>query len=247
RMLVVDADTRVRAWLTRRLRSVPYTVEDVGTGAEALDRIERHPPDLAILDLALPDIDDLVLLSRLREETQCPVIVLSVESAEEHKVQVLDGGADDYLIKPFGMGELLARVRVQLRHAAMLRGVERDSPALIDLGDLQIHLAQRRVLSQGTVVPLTPREWDLLRQLARNVDKVLTNRELLSGAWGSAFADDYASLRTYIKQLRKKLEPDPLQPRYILNEPGMGYRLRSLRETLPSAAGGRFFTHHGVG
>ncbi len=225
RVMIVDSDPVVRAFLAKRLRDEGHHgVVMAGTGAQAQDAAAWRLPDLVILDPALPDMDGLNLLARLRERTHAPVIVLSKRSDESYKVRVLDAGADDYVTKPFGTQELLARVRVHLRRAGLLAS-HMAGGAVVDLDELKVYVTERRVTRRGETVPLTRREWDLLRELAENADRVLSHRQLLLGAWGPAYADDECSLRTYIKQLRKKLEPDPTAPRYILNEPGMGYRL----------------------
>lgn len=223
RLIVVDDELQIRRALRAGLRANGFEVEIAGTGEAALDAIAMRPPDVVILDLGLPDMDGVEVIHQLREWSSVPVIVLSVRDAEPEKVRALDTGADDYLTKPFGMDELVARVRVALRHAS---GQHHDEPVLT-FGDLQIDVARRIVTRAGVELHLTPTEYDLLRELAGNADRVLTHQMLLSRVWGPASADATNYLRVYVNQLRHKIEPDPARPRYIVTEPGVGYRFRS--------------------
>jgi two-component system KDP operon response regulator KdpE len=223
-VLVADGDPMVRAFLSRRLGEEGYHVDQARTGEEALDIAGRRPPDIVVLDPDLPETDGLELLARLRGWTRVPVLILSQRGAEADKVRMLDVGADDYVTKPFGVAELLARVRVHIRRAEIL-STERAGRSVVDLGELKVYLTERRATLRDEHVALAPREWDLLRELAQNIGKVLSHKQLLVGAWGFGYARDECSLRTYVKQLRKKIEPDPKHPRYIMTQPGMGYRL----------------------
>lgn len=219
-VLVVDDDSRILRLVTMNLQSQGYRVTSAQDGSEALEQAALEPPDLVVLDLALPTMDGLQTLRQLREWSEVPVVVLSAYGEEPRKVQALDLGADDYVTKPFGMPELLARVRAALRRATTTGA---EGP-IIDLGPIQIDQARRKVLLEGREVRLTRTEFELLRCLASNAGKVLTHPELLR-VWGPEYGDALGSLRTFIKQLRKKLEPDPSHPRYLLTEPGVGYRM----------------------
>ena len=191
-------------------------------GSEALTAAGRHPPDLVLLDLGLPDLDGVEVIEGLRGWTQAPIIVLSGRADSTDKVEALDAGADDYVTKPFGMEELLARMRAALRRAAPAA----DEP-VVRLGDLVIDLAAKTVTADGDgTVRLTPTEWHLLEVLLRNPGKLLTQRQLLTDVWGPGYADASGNLRLYMAQLRRKLEPDPARPRWLLTEPGMGYRFQ---------------------
>jgi len=222
RVLVVDDEPpilrAVRAYLTRR----DFQVETAETGAQALDAYARRRPDLILLDLSLPDLDGCEVIRRVRDRGNTPIIVLSVRGAEQDKVAALDLGADDYLTKPFGVDELLARVRVALRHAARPSS---GSEAVFRTGALEVNLEQRRVKVAGEDVRLTPTEYDLLRTFIAYPNKVLTDRMLLQQVWGPEYGGESHYLHVYVARLRKKLEADPQRPRYLATEPGVGYRL----------------------
>lgn len=222
RVLVVDDEPQIRRALGTGLRANGFVVELAPDGDAALDAIALHPPEVVILDLGLPGIDGVEVLRRLREWSALPVIVLSVRGEERDKVAALDAGADDYLTKPFGMDELLARIRVALRHAA---GSQQREPVL-EFSELRIDVAGHVVTLAGEEVHLTPLEFDLLRELAINAGRVLTHQMLLSRVWGPASSESVNYLRVYVNQLRHKIEPDPARPRYITTEPGVGYRFR---------------------
>ena len=191
-------------------------------GLDALAAVVNHRPDLVILDLGLPELDGVEVTRRLREWTQIPIIVLSVRDQETDKIAALDAGADDYLTKPFGIGELLARMRVALRRASA-PGVE----PVFTIGDLTVDLGRRVVMAGGQVVQLTPTEYDLLRVLVTHAGKVLTHHHLMRQVWGGGYDEEVHILRVNISNLRRKIEPDPSRPLYIVTEPGVGYRLRA--------------------
>jgi two-component system KDP operon response regulator KdpE len=221
RVLVVDDELAIRRFLHTSLTAHGYTVFDATDGLEALSATTAHRPDLVILDLGLPDLDGVAVTKRLREWTQVPIIIVTVQEQESAKIAALDAGADDYVTKPFGMGELLARMRAALRRAA--------SPApepLFASGQLVVDLSRRLVRERGREVQLTPTEYDLLRALVVHAGKVLTHRQLLRQVWGVGYDQEAHLLRVNMSNLRRKLEPDPARPIYILTEPGVGYRLR---------------------
>ncbi len=221
-VLVVDDDLQVLRLVGAHMRTQGYRVVTARDGVEALERASLEPPDLVVLDLVLPKLDGIQTMMRLREWCQAPVVVLSAYGDEQRKVQALDLGADDYVTKPFGIAELLARVRAVMRRAAAARRA--NATAVIEVGPIRLDMARRQVLVNGREVHLTRTEYDLLRHLATNAGKVLTHRELLQ-VWGPEYGEELEILRTFIKQLRKKLEPDPSHPRYLLTVPGVGYRL----------------------
>jgi len=228
-VLVVDDEPQILRALRINLRVRQYDVHTAGSGSEALEVAARHPPDLVILDLGLPDLDGVDVIHGLRGWTEAPIIVLSGRADSTDKVEALDAGADDYVTKPFGMDELLARMRAVSRRA----GADGDTPQ-VRLGDLVVDLAAKRVVrsSAGAQnddkgngdVRLTPTEWHLLEVLLRNPGKLLSQQQLLAEVWGPGYADATGNLRLYMAQLRRKLEPDPARPRWLLTEPGMGYR-----------------------
>jgi two-component system KDP operon response regulator KdpE len=197
-------------------------VETAETGAEALDAYARRRPDLILLDLGLPDIDGTVVIQEVRARANTPIVVLSVRGAEGDKVTALDLGADDYLTKPFGVEELLARVRVALRHAV---GAAAGTTAVFKTGDLEVDIERRRVRVGEEEVHLTPTEYDLLKAFIIQPDKVLTDRMLLRAVWGPEYGSEAHYLHVYVARLRRKIEKDPQSPRYLLTEPGVGYRL----------------------
>jgi two-component system KDP operon response regulator KdpE len=221
RVLVVDDEPAIRRFLRTSLAAHRYTVFEAADGQDALAAVIAHRPDLVLLDLGLPDSDGFEITRRLREWTTTPIIVVTVQEQETAKIAALDAGADDYVTKPFGMGELLARMRVALRHAA--------SPAaepVFSAGQLTVDLGQRLVSVDGREVQLTPTEYDLLRTLVTHAGKVLTHRQLLRQVWGVGYETETHLLRVNMSNLRHKLEADPARPQYILTEPGVGYRLR---------------------
>jgi two-component system KDP operon response regulator KdpE len=223
-VLVIDDEPQIHRFLKPALASQGYQVFSAHNGHEALLQATSHRPDLVLLDLGLPDIDGLAVLARLREWSKAPVIVLSAKGEEEMKVRALDNGADDYLTKPFGVTELLARMRVALRHAATAE--QREQISEFEQGDLRVDLVHRLVYKAGEQVHLTPLEYKLLLELVRHGGKVLTHRHLLNAVWGPGYLTQGHYLRIYMRQLRHKLEDDPAQPSLLINEPGVGYRLR---------------------
>lgn len=222
-VLVVDDDPAIRRFLRTSLAAHGHLVVEAGSGHEALNAVVTHRPDVMILDLGLPDLDGIEITRRLREWTKMPIIILSVREHEEDKIAALDAGADDYLIKPFGMGELLARLRVALRHAMS----QTDEEAVFTLGDLSVDLVRRVVKVKEKEVQLTPTEYALLRVLINHAGKVLTHHQLLREVWGPGYEQEKHLLRVNMSNLRGKLEAEPARPQYILTEPGVGYRLRS--------------------
>ena len=224
RILVVDDEPQIGRLLKTSLGARGYDVAVAEDGRSALELASSWRPDIILLDLGLPGMDGLDVCRQIRNWSQVPIIVLTVRDAEHDKVTALDLGADDYLTKPFGTNELLARVRVALRHAA--RGASANEPVL-HFGDLTIDLAHRHVTLGEQAVHLTPTEYDLLRTLATQAGKVLTHRMLLRSVWGSAYEQDVPTLRVFITQLRRKIEADPTHPTYLLTEPGIGYRFQA--------------------
>jgi two-component system KDP operon response regulator KdpE len=220
-ILVIDDEPQILRALRTILTQKQFRVTTASRGAEGLALAAAGAPDLVILDLGLPDLDGLAVCARLREWTQVPIIVLTVRDHERDKVAALDQGADDYLTKPFGTEELLARIRVALRHAAQAQGSK--SP-VTTAGPLMIDAARHVVTKDGVEVPLTATEFKLLAYLAANAGRVLTHQNILSHVWDPAQTDEIQYLRVYMRQLRKKLEDDPHQPQYLLTEPGVGYR-----------------------
>ena len=224
-VLVVDDETSIRRFVRASLASEGFRVVEAGTAAEAVARLEAERPDVIVLDLGLPDRDGISLTRDVREWSKVPIVVLSVRDREQDKVAALEAGADDYLTKPFGVGELIARVRVALRHAASA-GAPAGPPEFAS-GDLRVDLARRQVFVAGREVRLTPIEYKLLAFLVKNAGKVLTHRQLLHEVWGPEYGDENHYVRVYVAQLRRKLEPDPARPRLLRTEPGVGYRLIS--------------------
>jgi two-component system KDP operon response regulator KdpE len=224
-VLLVEDELPLRNFLAASLASAGYRVTDAATGQDALQRASDQPPDLVILDLGLPDMDGQAVLVQLREWLHAPVIVLSARDQEQQKITALDHGADDYLTKPFSTGELLARIRVALRHAARPAG---DCGATVfEYVDLKVDVAARLVHVRGAEVHLTPNEFKLLVALVRYPGKVLTHRQLLKEVWGPQQVEETHYLRVFMANLRRKLEDDPARPRYLLTEQGVGYRLAS--------------------
>jgi two-component system KDP operon response regulator KdpE len=224
RILLVDDETPIQRAVGPLLRSRGYDVEIAGTGADALRVVADRAPDLIVLDLGLPDIEGTEVCRRIRETLKVPIIVLSARGAEADKVSALDLGADDYVTKPFGPEELLARVRVALRR---VMSEEATESGLLRAGDLTIDHDRRRVLRGNDEIRLTPKELDLLTLLVRNRDRVLTHRAILKAIWGAHAVEQPEHLWTLVAQLRRKIEPDPSNPRYLLSEPWVGYRFAS--------------------
>jgi two-component system KDP operon response regulator KdpE len=220
-VLVIDDEPQIGRALRAILTEKEFQVTTAARGEQGLTLAAANPPDLVILDLGLPDMDGLDVCARLREWTQCPIIVLSVRDSESDKVAALDRGADDYLTKPFGIEELLARVRVAMRHAARAHGAQ---SSIVQAGTLKIDLAWHVVTRDGKEVKLTATEFNLLAYLASNPGRVLTHQSILTNVWGPADAEHTEYLRVYMRQLRKKLEEDPERPQVLLTEPGIGYR-----------------------
>jgi two-component system, OmpR family, KDP operon response regulator KdpE len=221
-VLVVEDEPQIRRLLRTSLTGQGYRILEAATGREGLAMAASHGPDLIILDLGLPDIDGLDIIREVRRWGSMPILVLTARGKEQDKVGALDAGADDYVTKPFGMGELTARMRVLWRHAAA-RGVA--DPAAVTIGGLTIDLARRIVTLDGTRVSLTPREYAILAALTRARGKVVTHRQLLQEVWGPEFVDQTHYVRIYLQRLRSKLEAIPARPRYLISEPGVGYRL----------------------
>ena len=254
RVLVVDDEPQILRALRINLRVRGYDVDTAASGKQALETAARHPPDLVILDLGLPDLDGVEVIQGLRGWTKAPIIVLSGRADSMDKVEALDAGADDYITKPFGVEELLARMRAAVRRT----GTAGDQPR-IRLGDLIVDLAAKRVIRQSPVpasrgpasrgpagaedqpaqsddIHLTPTEWHLLEVLLRNPGKLLSRNQLLTEVWGPGYADATGNLRLYMAQLRRKLEPDPARPRWLITEPGMGYRYQPSPDDDPATS-----------
>lgn len=224
RILVVDDEPQIRRALRAGLTAQGYAVISVASGEEALDQAATQPPALVILDLMLPGLSGLEVCRHLREWSDVPILVLSARGQEKDKVHALDLGADDYLTKPFGMDELLARVRAALRRQGRGR---LETEAALMVGEIVIDFARRVVTQQGEEIRLTPLEYDVLRYLAINADRVVTHRQLLSHVWGPENAEETQYLRVHIGHLRQKLERDPARPQFLITEPGVGYRFRT--------------------
>ncbi len=222
RVLVIDDESAIRRFLRVALSSSAYTVLEAATGREGISAAATGKPDVVILDLGLPDIDGVEVIRLLRQWSQVPIVILSVRGSEADKIAALDAGADDYLTKPFSTGELLARLR-----AARRRATQSESGPVFTLGDLQVDLARRLVTLAGREVQLTPNEYNILRVMVANAGKVLTHNHLLREVWGTAYAGEIHMLHVNISNLRNKIEPDRTHPRFIVTEPGVGYRLKS--------------------
>ncbi|MET0214165.1 MAG: response regulator transcription factor [Vicinamibacterales bacterium] len=221
RILLVDDEVAIQRSVGPLLRARGYDVDVAGTGAEALKTFAERPADLIVLDLGLPDLEGTEVCRRVRAQSAVPILVLSARGAEADKVNALDLGADDYVTKPFGPEELLARIRVALRRVMSDEGTEKG---LLRAGDLTIDYDRRRVLRGDAEIRLTPKEFELLSLLARNHNRVLTHRAILKEIWGTSAVEQPEHLWTLVAQLRKKIEPDPSNPRYLLSEPWVGYR-----------------------
>ena len=223
RVLVVDDEAPIRRTMRANLEARGYDVDLAETGEQALQLAARHHPDVVLLDLGLPGMDGLAVIDGLRGWSQVPIVVLSARDAERDKVAALDAGADDYVSKPFGMDELLARVRAAVRRVS----VADEAPTIVT-EHFTIDLSAKRVLDpSGQPVRLTPTEWQLLEVLVRHADKLVTQRQLLQDVWGPGYGDESNYLRVHMAHLRRKLEPDRSHPRYFVTEPGMGYRFIS--------------------
>jgi two-component system KDP operon response regulator KdpE len=222
RVLLVDDEQAIRRFLRVTLTSQAYTVIEAASGQDAVSSVVTHKPDVVILDLGLPDIDGVEVTRVLREWTQIPIIILSVRGSERDKIDALDAGADDYLTKPFGVGELLARLRAALRRAA-----QTTTELVFTSGNLKVDLSRRLVTVSGREVQLTPTEYGLLRVFVNHAGKVLTHRYLLREVWGAEYGDEFHMLHVNISNLRRKIEPEPARPQFIITEPGVGYRLRT--------------------
>lgn len=221
RILVVDDEPQIQRFLKPSLTAAGYEVVEAGTGAEALKAVATQAPDLVILDLGLPDMDGREVIASLRGWSDIPIVILSARDRESEKIAALDLGADDYVEKPFGIGELTARIRTALRH----RGRRDAIPTVMEVDGLTIDPVKRLVSRGGETVHLTPKEYDLLLLLARHTGRVVTHRTLLTSVWGPAHGDDLHYLRVFIGQLRQKIEQDPTHPRIVRTEPGVGYRM----------------------
>jgi two-component system KDP operon response regulator KdpE len=219
RVLVVDDEPQIRRALGINLRARGYEVDLAETGEVALETAARRHPDVVVLDLGLPGIGGVEVIEGLRGWSQVPIIVLSVRESEAAKVAALDAGADDYVTKPFGMDELLARLR-----AAVRRTTPAEEAAIVETPDFTIDLAAKRIRRDGAEVRLTPTEWHLVEVLVRNQGKLVAQRQLLQEVWGPQYHDETNYLRVFMAQVRRKLEPEPSNPRYFITEPGMGYR-----------------------
>jgi len=222
RVLVVDDEPQILRALGANLKARGYTVDLAATGEDALVHASDHAPDLVVLDLGLPGMSGIEVIEGLRGWTQVPIVVLSARDAERDKIDALDAGADDYVTKPFGMGELLARIRAALRRDL----VGADAP-VVKTDDFVVDLAAKRVVHDGDEVRLTPTEWGLVEALVRNAGRLVGQRQLLQQVWGPEYGSETNYLRVHMAHIRRKLEPDPSRPRYFITEPGMGYRFEA--------------------
>jgi two-component system, OmpR family, KDP operon response regulator KdpE len=223
KVLVIDDERQIRRFLRITLEAQGFAISEAVNGQEGLVQAGMVRPDIIILDLGLPDEDGLVILQKLREWCKTPVIVLTVRDREEDKISLLDAGADDYLTKPFSTGELIARIKVALRHSTPVAG-----DAVFCSGELEVDLSARRVSVAGQAVKLTATEYDLLRLFIQNAGKVLTHHQIIREIWGTSGSDEMQYLRVYISQLRRKIEKEPADPRLLITETGVGYRLQVL-------------------
>ncbi|MEE1231292.1 MAG: response regulator [Phascolarctobacterium sp.] len=221
KVLVIDDELQIRKLLEMALTSYGYTAHLAATGQEGLMLAVSMHPDLVIVDLGLPDMDGKDVVTRLREWSSVPIIVLTAREQEQEKIAALDKGADDYVTKPFSMGELMARMRVCLRRFCHS---EEQKPVL-SCGGISMDLLQHKVLMEGREVKLTPTEYELLKYMLKNAGKVLTHKQILKAVWGNDYDEDLHYIRIYMRQLRRKIEKDPAQPKYLLTEAGVGYRL----------------------
>lgn len=220
RILVVDDESQIRKLLSIALNAHDFHVETAENGNSGIQAVACFKPDLILLDLSLPDIDGVQVIKRVREWTQIPILILSVRGTDEDKVEALDSGADDYLTKPFSMNELFARIRTALRHIAKTY----DNPAM-ECNGIKIDFLKRQVFVDSREIKLTPTEYEILKALIMNFEKVLTQKQLLQTVWGSSYNEETHYLRIYMRKLRKKIEHDPSNPKHLITESGIGYRL----------------------
>lgn len=220
KILVIDDEPQIRRLLKVSLSAHGYDFEEAASGRDGINKTAIYKPDLLLVDLGLPDLDGKAVVQELRGWTQIPIIVLTVRDQEQEKIAALDAGADDYVTKPFSVGELLARIRVSLR-----RSLAPESEPLFTCGELTVDLNLRRVTVKNREVKLTPTEYDILRVLIQHAGRVLTHKQLLKAVWGNEYGEDTQYIRVYIGQLRRKIEDDPARPHYIITESGVGYRL----------------------
>lgn len=220
RVLVIDDEPQICKLLRVSMKAQDYQVEEASTGQEGIERAALFKPDILIVDLGLPDMDGKDVVKRIREWMQAPIIVLTARDEEQDKIEALDAGADDYVTKPFGMGELLARMRVCLRRMSA-----DDQEPVLTAGGLAVDLVQRRVTVDGREIKLTPTEYEIIKVMVQHAGRVLTHKQLLKAVWGSSYNEDTHYVRVYVGQLRRKIEADSAQPKYIITESGIGYRL----------------------
>lgn len=223
-VLLIEDEPQMRRFLKITLQGHGYRLMEAQSGQEGLTEVATRNPEIVLLDLGLPDMDGLEVTKRIREWSRVPIIVLSARDQEDDKIRALDAGADDYLTKPFGAGELMARIRVALRHLT-IKHSEGEDP-VFTLASLKVDFSKRQVFREGKEVHVTPIEYKLLSILIRHAGKVITHNQLMKEVWGPGYADQTHYLRIYMAQLRHKLEVDPARPRFFINEPGVGYRLR---------------------
>ena len=229
KILIVDDEPQIRRFLRASLTAHDYEVLEADNAANAIKILTVELPDLVVLDLGLPDMDGLEVIERVREWSQVPILVLSIRADEADKIAALDRGADDYITKPFGMGELMARMRAALRHRH--QQTEGEDDPVVALGDITVDLSKRQVTRQGQPVKLSKKEYELLRVLVSHPGKVMTHQQLLREIWGDAYIEETQYLRVYVGQLRQKLENDPGRPHLIITEPGVGYRVQGEETT----------------
>lgn len=220
RILIIEDEPQIRKLLKVSLNAHGYDLEEAANGKDGVNRAATFKPDLLIIDLGLPDIDGKEVVKQIREWSETPIIILTARDQEQEKIEALDSGADDYITKPFGVGELLARMRVCLRRAATV-----EQQPVLACGGLVVDLQQRRVTVEGDEVKLTPTEYEIIKMMMQHAGKVITHKQLLKAVWGNAYQQDTHYIRVYIAQLRRKIEQNPTQPRYIITESGVGYRL----------------------
>lgn len=220
RVLVIDDEPQIRKLLKVSFSAHGYTIDEAATGSDGVNKAAIFKPDILIVDLGLPDMDGKDVIREIREWSDAPIIILTARDQEPEKIEALDMGADDYVTKPFSMGELMARIRVCLRRSA-----HADNEPVICCGGLMVDLLQRRVTVDGKEIKLTPTEYEIIKLMAQNAGRVLTHKQLLKAVWGKSYNEDTHYIRVYIGQIRRKIEADPTQPQYIITESGVGYRL----------------------